>query len=186
MVKWYAWKKHFTKKDNIITAITESWLKVNETFSGKLPPEEKIKVFIGDTFTTLSSEGGYYFVNLPNKEKIIAKTGNTITVGKQSFEYVAYNDYISNSPEDTEVPYTFFNYSDPNLSYLATNEAAFRNFLNSFNLSLATVIAYDVSSKFIMFGKNNEQLNYNLVFIQENAPVINCSVKYFETINTQA
>ena len=177
-------QKHYIKKENIITAITESWLKVNETYSKELPPEDKIKVFIGDTFTTLSSEGGYYIVNLPNKEKIIAKTGNTITVGKQSFEYVAYNDYISNSPEDTEVPYTFFNYSDPCLSYLATNEVAFRNFLNSYNISLASIIAYDVSSQFIMFGQNNEQLNYNLVFIQENATVINCAVKYFDTINS--
>lgn len=185
MVKWLAYKKHYTKKENIITAITESWLKVNETYSKELPPEDKIKVFIGDTFTTLSSyDKRYYIVNLPNKEKIIAKTGNTITVGKQSFEYVAYNDYISNSPEDTEVPYTFFNYSDPSLSYLATNEVAFRNFLNSFNLSLAPVIAYDVSSKFIMFRINDEQINYNLVFIQENAPVINCAVKYFDTINS--
>jgi len=185
MVKWLAYKRHYTKKENTITAITESWLKINETYSGELPPEDKIKVFIGDTFTTLSSEDKYYYtVNLPNKEKKISKTGNTITVGKQSFKYVAYNGYISNSPEGTEVPYTFFNYSDPNLSYLATNEVALRNFLTSYNLSLASIIAYDVSSQFIMFGQNNEQLNYDLVFIQENAPLINCSVKYFETINS--
>ena len=70
MVKWLAYKRHYTKKQNTITAITESWLKINETYSGELPPEDKIKVFIGDTFTTLSSEDKYYYtVNLPNKEK---------------------------------------------------------------------------------------------------------------------
>ena len=51
-------------------------------------------------------------------------------------------------------------------------------------ITFAPSIAYDVSSQFIMLGQNNEQLNYDLVFIQENAPLINCSVKYFETINS--
>ena len=84
MAIWYAYKRHFTLKNNIITCILPSWLKVSsEKHSSKLSETEKKEVKKGDTFLVLEKHISYYIVQLPeelneNKSKNLNITRNNI------------------------------------------------------------------------------------------------------------
>jgi len=84
MAIWYAYKRHFTLKNNIITCILPSWLKVSsEKHSSKLSETEKKEVKKGDTFLVLEQHISYYIVQLPeelneNKSKNLNITRNNI------------------------------------------------------------------------------------------------------------
>ena len=77
MIKWYAYKKHFIKKNNDIISIKDTYLKLNKNYSSDLKDDQKIKIFIGNTFKLINQDGLYYIVNLPIPAILTSKVSLT-------------------------------------------------------------------------------------------------------------
>jgi hypothetical protein len=68
MVQWYAYKKHYQKKNHLIESKLPSFLKnTTKAHSKDLTTEDKIIVKKGDTFTCIGEESLYYIVEIPLK-----------------------------------------------------------------------------------------------------------------------
>jgi hypothetical protein len=68
MSYWFAYKKHFIKKNENIISIQNTYIKINKQHSDNLDNNQKIKVSINEIFKLEKEENNYYLVfNKKNK-----------------------------------------------------------------------------------------------------------------------
>ena len=67
MIYWFAYKRHFIKKNGNIISIQNTYIKINKEHSDNLKNNQKIKVFINEIFK-LEKEDGNYYVVFNNKD----------------------------------------------------------------------------------------------------------------------
>lgn len=85
MVQWYAYKKHYQKKNNIIECAQPSFLKnTTNAHSKDLSSNDKIIVKKGDTFKCIGEESLYYIVEIPSKNNNTSNLTNKTSLIKNN------------------------------------------------------------------------------------------------------
>ena len=82
MIYWFAYKKHFIKKNGNIISIQNTYLKINKQHSDNLENNQKIKVSINETFKLEKEEDNYYLVFNNTNNNLKENNNNTLNKNK--------------------------------------------------------------------------------------------------------